>query len=74
MAADRLLLDETRPTIAAIAAMNRKDHEGIDLIFNGVGKPITSAASKPISRKVKMSGPPIWCSRPAISDCQCNRQ
>jgi hypothetical protein len=40
MGADRLLLDETRPTIAAIAAMNRKEHEGIDLIFNGAGKPI----------------------------------
>jgi hypothetical protein len=44
--------------MVAKAATNRKSHKGIALIFKGLGKPITSAASKPIARKVKMSGSP----------------
>ena len=49
IAANRRLARETRPSAVASAAARRKDQIGIIRIFSLSGRPITSAASIPIS-------------------------
>ena len=66
MAAERRPLRATSPKVDASAPRSRKDQIGIVRIFRESDRPITAAASIPISRKEKISGPPTWCSCPAF--------